>query len=402
MGSEPFLRGLRCVRCGQRTALRYDTDGCAECRTQGTPAALLADHDLGGVDGAALWDRWGRRGRGLWSHHELLPLGAAEAVSLAEGGTPLLELGERACGHDRVFVKDERRNPTGSFKDRFFSTAVSWAVRAGASTVAIASSGNAGVSMCAYAAAAGLDGVVISTGAMEPAWRALIGLYGGRIVRARDMDDRWRILREQAPGEGWTVLTNTSAVPVGSLWVGIEGYKTIAYEIVRDLGDVPEVVTMPVSRGDGFAGVWAGFRELERLGVVDRLPRMVAAERYPSLSHALADDAELPLEEPVDPACRANSIGNPQATVMSLRVLRESGGTAVACDDGRLKAAARRLGAVGLGVETSSAAGTVAVDELRRRAWLRPGERVVTVVTSHAANQPGPFVEDSPERALDA
>lgn len=381
------LRGLRCVRCGARTGLRYDTQGCTACRDQGVPSALLADHDLSGVDGDALWAAWRQRRPGLWSHRELLPVD--EAVSLSEGGTPLLDLGARlGDGHTRLFVKDERRNPTGSFKDRFYSTAVSWAVQSGVRTVAIASSGNAGVSLAAYAAAAGIDAVVVSTGEMDATWRGLIDLHGARIVYARDSDDRWRILREQGADEGWTVLTNTSTVPVGSLWVGIEGYTTIAHEIVRDLGEAPEVVVMPVSRGDGLAGVWTGFRQLHDLGVITRMPRMVAAERYPSLSGALADGADLPAAQPEDPDSLAASIRNPQATVMSLRVLRESAGTAVACDDGQLRDAARRLGRCGIGVEMSSAAGLVATDELRRREWLRPGERVVTVVTSHAANQP--------------
>lgn len=405
MGSTGVvLRGLRCVRCGARTGLRYDTAGCPDCRERSVPSALLADNDLRAVDADALWDLWCRRRPGLWSHRELLPVDGVKAVSLSEGGTPLVDLGTRlGDGHHRILVKDERRNPTGSFKDRFYSTAVSWAAQSGARTLAVASSGNGGVSLAAYAAAAGLDAVVVTTGELEPTWRGLIDLYGARLVHARDSDDRWRILREQGSDEGWTVLTNTSTVPVSSLWVGIEGYKTIAYEIVRDLGDAPEVVAMPASRGDGLAGVWAGFRDLHELGVITRTPRMVAAERYPSLSRALADGAELPAAQVENPDSRAASIRNPQATVMSLRVLRESGGTAVACDDEQLRAAALRLGGCGVGVEMSSAAGLVAAEELDRRGALAAGDRVVTVVTSQAANQPATLPErSSPEGVASA
>ncbi|WP_456061931.1 threonine synthase [Allosaccharopolyspora coralli] len=249
--------GLVCVRCGQRFALRFDTDGCTACRAEGVPAALVAELALDEVDGAALWSEWAGRPHGLWRHRELLPADADTAVSLAEGGTPLLEA-------DGLLIKDERRNPTGSFKDRFFSVAVSWARQAGADTVAVASSGNAAVSMAAYAAAAGLNAMAVTTAEMSRTWRALTTLHGARLEFAADAQERWTLLRENS--DRWQVLTNTSEVPVSSLWVGIEGYKTIAYEIVRDLGAVPDVVTAPVSRGDGFMGMWRGFLELEEPG----------------------------------------------------------------------------------------------------------------------------------------
>lgn len=383
------MRGLRCVRCGARSELRYDTSGCADCRDQGVPTALVADHDLSDVNGATLWAEWAGRPRGLWSHHELLPVDIGDAVSLSEGGTPLLELPDSvAKAPNPLFVKDERRNPTGSFKDRFFSVAVSWARAAGCGTIALASSGNAGVSAAAYAAAAGLKAAVISTDEISSACRGVIELYGAQLISARDSVHRWEILRERAVEAGWTVLTNTSSPPVSGLWVGIEAYKTIAYEIVRDLGAPPEVVAAPVSRGDGFTGMWAGFRELHRLGVIDRLPRMVAVERYPSLGRALEEGADLPESVQPDAVEEASSMSDPQATVMSLQVIRESGGTAVQCGDQELRAAARRLGRVGVGVELSSAAGLVAVDALQQRDWLRPGDRVVALATSHATNQP--------------
>jgi threonine synthase len=353
------------------------------------PAALLAEHDLTTVEGRALWAEWVARPSGLWSHHELLPVDPVDAVSLSEGGTPLLELPETVAGvPNPVYAKDERRNPTGSFKDRFFSVAVSWALSTGATTVALASSGNAGVSAAAYAAAAGLRAVVVATDEISSTCRAALELHGATLVPARDSVQRWDILRCHAVEDGWTVLTNTSTPPVSSLWVGIEAYKTVAYELVRDLGGPPDVVVVPVSRGDGFAGMWNGFRELRELGVIDHLPRMVAVERYPSLTRALATGAELPDAVEPDGLAEASSIGDPQATVMSLQVVRQSGGTAVVCDDAELREAARRLGRAGLAVELSSAAVLVAVDRLREHDRFHPDDRVVALVTSHAANQP--------------
>ncbi|SDP21231.1 threonine synthase [Actinopolyspora xinjiangensis] len=383
------LRGLRCVRCGRLTPPLEGTEGCADCRAEGVPAALLAEHDLTGVDGAELVARWSRRRDGMWSYRELLPVPHEHAVTLREGATPLVPLASKAYeGQHRVLFKDERRNPTGSFKDRFYSAAVSWAARRGFGTVALASSGNAGVSAAAYAALAGLDCVVVTAPDIADTWRGLIELHGGRPVRAADVDDRWNLLRSRAEAEGWAVLTNTSTVPVSSLWVGIEGYKTMAYEIVEELGDAPEAVVVPVSRGDGFAGLWAGFRELCALGIVGKPPRMIAAERYPSLSTALRRDLALPPEQSVDPDSLASSIGNPQGTVMSLRVLRESGGTAIPCSEEELRAAADRLARAGVAAELSSAAPLVAADRLWRDGELTAGDRVVTVITSQASHQP--------------
>lgn len=383
--------GLRCVRCGEISALRYDTWGCAGCREQGVPSALLANLDLDGIDGAELWSQWAQRRPSVWSHSELLPVRPADAVSLGEGGTPTLPLPD-AVGGPNVLVKDERRNPTGSFKDRFFSVATSWAASAGADTVAVASSGNAGVSAAAYAAAAGLDCVMIATSGIGRTWRGLAALHGARLVYAADADERWEILRAHA--DEWAVLSNASPVPVSSLWVGIEGYKTLAYEMVRDLGDAPAAVLVPVSRGDAFAGMWAGFQELHRLGVISALPRMVAAERQPSLTRALSEGHELPPQVP-DEDSPATSIRSPRATVMTLRAIRESGGTAVVCTDEQLFEARQRLGRSGLSVEVSSAAGLVALDDLRRRFEIGPDERVVLLVTAHAANQPETMPADS-------
>lgn len=386
----PTLRGLRCVRCGRRTGLRYDCSGCEACGRQGVPSALLAEHDLTSVDGTALWRAWGRRSSGMWSYREMLPTPWRKAVSLREGATPLLAL-EDASNGDRpsspVLIKDERRNPTGSFKDRFYSAAVSWAAGTEAHTVTVASSGNAGVSVAAYCAAAGLDCEVVASADIDPTWRGLIELYGAKLVFAEDGASRWDILAAGESDPGRAVLTNTSAIPVSSLWVGIEGYKTIAYEIVADLGDAPEAVVVPVSRGDGFAGLWAGFRELRELGIIDRPPRMIAAERYPSLTAALRDETEPPPEIGPEPDDVAPSIGNPRATVMSLSVLRESGGTAVPCSAEELTEAVARLAAKGIAAEPASAAPLVAIDRLRRGGLLDPEERVVGMVTSDAAHQ---------------
>src|SRR5581483_9089073 len=115
--------------------------------------------------------------------------------------------------------------------------------------------------------------------------------------------------------------------PVGSHPIAIEGCKTIAYELVEDLGAVPDVVVLPVAYGDALTGIFRGFRDLLEAGVTERIPRLVAAEAYPSLSQALHEDAETP--SAVDGSgSLASSVATPQGTYQSLRALRESGGTA--------------------------------------------------------------------------
>ncbi|HEY0697374.1 MAG TPA: pyridoxal-phosphate dependent enzyme, partial [Micromonospora sp.] len=343
----------RCPRCGLVTALDDGVDGCPACAAAGVGMPLVPVRVAGPVPRRPGPGPVGVGAMWRWAAH-LVPVGTP--VSLGEGGTPLLRVDLPELP-GRVLVKDERANPTGSFKDRLASAAVSRARQVGADTVAVASTGNAGVSVAAYAAAAGLRCVLLATRELPARTAALAGSLGARVLLAGTFADRWTALRTGVRQLGWFPVTNHRVPPVASHPAGVHAYRTIAFEIAESLDwAVPDWVVVPVSRGDGLFGIWAGFVELAELGWTGGVPRMLAVERFPSLTDALARDLAQPVRMPVAGPVLATSISDPQATAMALHVLRAGGGAAAVCDDERLLTARDRLASRGLLFELSSAA----------------------------------------------
>jgi len=255
----------RCLRCGHTTALDDRVTGCDRCATGGFGVPMVPVR-VGGPALARPQPGSAPGGLGaMWRWAELLvPCG--EPVSLGEGGTPLVELRHTGLP-GRILLKYEGANPTGSFKDRLASGAISRARQLGATTVALASSGNAGLSAAAYAAAAGLDCVVISTPGLPEPTGAVLGALGATLVLTDTSADRWVTLRTGAEQLGWYPLTNYLHPPVASHPAGVHAYRTIAYEIAEELGwQVPDWMVVPISRGDGLFGLWSGFVELTELG----------------------------------------------------------------------------------------------------------------------------------------
>ena len=195
--------------------------------------------------------------------------------------------------------------------------------------------------------------------------------------------------------QGWYPLTNYLQPPIGSNWWGVEGYKTLAYEIAESLGwSCPDWVALPVSRGDGLLGLWRGFLELRDLGLLPAVPRLLAAERFPSLSTALARELDYPQRVAGEEVARAVSIGNRVATHAALHAVRGSGGTALACDDRELAGMVRRAGADGIFLELSSAAGLCGVATARAEGLIGPGEVVVAIGTATGLTDPAATVSD--------
>lgn len=330
-----------------------------------------------------------------WSSH-LVPVG--EPVTLGEGGTPLTGLDLPGLP-GRVLLKDERANPTGSFKDRLASAVVGRARHLGADTVAVASSGNAGLAVAAYATAAGLRSVLLAAadpGLPAPTAAAATAL-GSRVVLASSFADRWAAVRTGVEELGWFPVTNYNRPPVASHPSGLLAYRTIAFEIAESLAwEVPDWVVVPVSRGDGLFGIWSGFVELAELGWTRSVPRMLAVERFRSLTDALARGLEQPELVAVEGPVRARSISDPQASAMAALALRASGGDALCCDDDQLDAAWARLADRGVLLELSSAAVMLGVDALAARDLLHDRSTAVLVVTA------GPYAQQSLEDRVGA
>jgi threonine synthase len=195
--------------------------------------------------------------------------------------------------------------------------------------------------------------------------------------------------RAVADNWGWLPLSNVADPPVGSHASGIAGHKTIAFEIAQDLGwRAPDAVIVPVAYGDAIAGIFAGFAELQQGGVLDQLPRLIAAESYPSLSGALAGGEEAPLyAEPT--GSQAFSVATPRSTYQALRAIRATRGSAVVVSDSATLRWHRELRErEGLFVELSSAMPVAAVERLRTDGILNEADEVVALITSSGLKDP--------------
>lgn len=318
----------------------------------------------------------------MWRWRQMLPP-VDEPVSLGEGGTSLTSAALPGTRALRVLVKDERGNPTGSFKDRLASMAVSRARSVGADTVVVSSTGNAGVAVATYAAAADLQCVLLVAGSLPPDARRVLDELGTDVVQVATFADRWAVAEKGVRDLGWFPITNHTLPPVSSNPVGVHAYRTIAYEIAEALAwEVPEWVVLPVSRGDGLFGVWSGFVELRDLGWTGRVPAFLAVERHGSLGIALEQDLEQPPHVEPHSQVATVSISDPQGTAMALHALRRSSGWAATVNDEQAEHARLDLARGGWDVELSSAAALHGVQQLSQRPDVQDDSRVVMVVTA--------------------
>ncbi|WP_246868462.1 pyridoxal-phosphate dependent enzyme [Saccharopolyspora sp. ASAGF58] len=280
--STPYSGEVGCDRCGLRLPEVEAVGGCPRCASEGVYVNLRTVFHA--YDPVAAFDPT-QPGQFGWRAGFPLPREAA-VVSLGEGNTATVDLpGEAArLGVAAVAVKDESRNPTWSYKDRLAAVAVSRALTDGADTVVVATTGNHGAAVAAYAAAAGLRCVILTAASASPVMLAQMLAYGAKVIALPTAADRWTVMSVAVREHGWFPVSSFQSPPVGSTPLGIDGYKAIAFELHRDLGCGPDVVVVPTAYGDGLAGIHRGFVELHAAGRIDRVPRMVAAEPLGTLA----------------------------------------------------------------------------------------------------------------------
>ncbi len=380
--------GLRCIRCGAAYAVDYFAHDCDACRAD-APSNLVVDYGdrLRGPRPKPRPDA----PRGLWRYGDVLPVPAAAAVTLGEGGTPLhrLERMGAAIGVKELYAKDETRNPTWSFKDRLAALAVSKARQNGAQAIVSSSSGNAGAAAAAYAAKAGIPCYVFvvrgSAGPMVTQMRA----YGATVVEVATKADRWTLMHHAVRSYGW-FPTSPFFGPVGSNPFGIDGYKTLAYEIAEALDwQVPDVCVLPVCYGDALIGMWRGFEDMIAFGWTDRMPRMIAAEIYGSLTTALTAGSDLLQDMPKTFDTVSGSISATRGTYQALHIVRTSGGTATTVPDAdTMRWQGMLARKEGLYVEPASATAVAGVELLVKRGAIRPDHTVVALLTASGLKDP--------------
>lgn len=389
-----YLGHLACPRC--LTVVPEDDafSGCPVCRKEGLAVNVHPSYRLDGVslevDQAA---------PGLFGYRTLLPLREdMTPVSLGEGSTPVvrLEAPGRRLGLTELYVKDETRNPTWSYKDRLAAVAVSHALGSGAETVVVATTGNHGAAIAAYAAVAGLRCVALTLEGVPTTMKVLMQVYGARVVALSSGPARWELMRRAVEEFGWTPMSGLVDPPVGSNPFGIDGYKTIAYELVAQLGRAPDVVVVPTAYGDGLVGISRGFNDLLELGQIEMMPMMVAAEPLGPYLASLASGCETPASVPVRPSV-AFSIASPVATYQGVQAIRETGGTSVVVDDdARILAGQFELAAAGLYVEASAAICLPAVAELAAVGRILHSDLVICIATSSGLKDVGTTADTLP------
>jgi threonine synthase len=353
-----------------------------------------------------------RRPATMWRYRELLPLDdATPAASLGEGMTPLIpcpRLGARfGLAADSLWIKDESRLPTGSFKARGLSMGVSMARQFGIRRVAIPTAGNAGGAMAAYAARAGMEAFVFM-----PADTPLVNQRECRLLGAKTylvdglITDCGRIVREGKERMGWFDLS-TLKEPYR-----IEGKKTMGLELAEQGGwCLPDVVLYPTGGGTGLIGMWKAFEELAALGWLadDRRPRMVAVQSDGCAPIVRAFERGDRFAEPWENAATvASGLRVPSAVgdFMILDAVRASSGTAVAVAESRLgEWMSLAAASEGISVCPEAAACVGALESLAATGWIRPEERVVLFNTGAAQKYLEAMPEDLPrierDRAID-
>ncbi len=379
------LTGLSCIRCGASFGVEPRFDGCPECRAQ-APANLTPRYDLDAVARTLSAESLGDRPSDMRRYRELLPPDVQNAVTLGEGETPLLHCPRygRRLGLERLFLKDESQNPSGSFKDRLAFAAMAMAKRFDAKAVGVSSTGNAGAAAAAYAARAGLPCIVLTVQGAASAIVTQMQAYGAMVVATRTKADRWKLLQTGVAEWGWYPTSPYFGPPVGSNPYGVDGYKTLAYEVCEQMDwEPPDWCVLPVAYGDALFGMWKGFDELARLGLIRKRPRMVAAEMAGCLAAALASGEDAIPEIPAPAPYVAGSISVNQSTYQALHALRASDGTAVLARNDELLGLQRVLAAdEGIYAEPSSLATLAAAGRLCEERRIASTDTVVVVNTA--------------------
>ncbi len=355
---------LVCFDCGTGCPSDELQTVCGAC---GMPLRVDVALPTGGVPANVI----DRAEASMWRYAPMLPIDRAQAVTLGEGWTPLLEVG------DGILVKDESRNPTGSFKARGMSMAVSAAIALGAERLVAPSAGNAAGALSAYGARAGVPVAVAMPDDTPKAFVDECRLYGADVTLVPGtISDAGHWLADNGTPGDFNVSTLKEPYR-------IEGKKTMAYEIWEQLdGDLPDVMLYPTGGGTGLIGMWKAFGEMAAMGwPMSRQPRLVTvqAEGCAPVVRGLEDETERTTawEDPVTTAYGLR-VPAPIGGFLCLRAVRETNGTGVTVGEADIATATRDL-ASRSGIDVCPEGGAVwaAYQRLRSDGWIGSDERAV-------------------------
>lgn len=375
-----FAREILCPRCQRSFPLGKAINLCL------CGAPLLVGYRAAEIRNAVKKSELSGRSSDLWRYREFLPLmDDSHRVSLGEGFTPMIDARRLAATLEikKLWIKDEAHNPTGSFKDRGLSVAISLANELGVRKVALPSAGNAGSSLAAYAARAGMEAYVFMPRDAPRANILEVKSYGAQLTLVDGLiDDCGRLVAERKEREGWFDLS-TLKEPYR-----VEGKKTMGFEIAEQLNwELPDVIIYPTGGGTGLIGMWKGFKELEDAGWIDsHRPRMVSvqADGCAPIVRAFNEGKETAAPWR-DARTIASGLRVPRAIAdfLMLQVLRQSRGFALSVSDQEMVAGIDEVGRLeGLFFCPEAGAGIAALRRLIRQGWIESEETVLIFNTA--------------------
>ncbi len=375
-----YASGLRCRECGHD----YEIAPIYTCEWCFGPIEVVYDYDA--IRAAVSREKIAAGPDSIWRYADLLPADGDVAVDLGAGFTPLVRADRLAAalGLGEVWIKNDTLNPTNSFKDRVVAVALSKALEFGFKTAACASTGNLANSVAAHAAHAGLKSYVFVPADLEAGKIVTTAVYGGNVVAVDgNYDDVNRLCAELAGAYPWAFV-NVNVRPFYA-----EGSKTLAYEVAEQLGwETPDHVVVPMASGSLLTKIDKGFRELHKVGLLDREPevRVSGAQALgcSPIAKAWLDGADT--IKPVKPSTIAKSlaIGNPADGYFALDVVRSTGGAMAAVTDDEIVAAIQLLARTeGIFAETAGGVTVATLKRLAEAGVVRPDERTVVYITGH-------------------
>ncbi len=375
-----FATGLRCRECGATYPddARYSCDECF--------GPLEVTYDLAAARGVITRASIESGPRSIWRYHDLLPDAGDAPIDLGAGWTPLRRAERLAArlGVRELWLKDDTRNPTGSFKDRVVATALSSARRLGFTTAACASTGNLATSVAAHAAAIGWPSVTIIPHDLERSKVAMSSIFGGTVLAVEgNYDDVNRLCVELVDEHPEWAFVNVNLRPYYA-----EGSKTLAFEIVEQLGwRLPAQVVVPVASGSQFTKVAKGFDQLLALDLVTgAAPRMFAAQAAgcSPIATAFARGDEFVTPQRPSTIARSLAIGNPADGPYVLDELRRGGGDAGSVSDAAILDGIAELAETeGIFAETAGGVTVATLHQLVERGTLDPEASIVAIISGH-------------------
>lgn len=351
---------MRCPKCGrEHSSFIPPRCLCGEL--------LEITYDYSNVDPR----KWKKREKGVWRYKELLP-GVNEIITLKEGGTPLVraKIGEKL--NLNVYIKDETRNPTGSFRDRLVTVGVSYGLSYADNGFIVASDGNAAASLAAYAARANREAFVVVPKRVDKGKLIQMIAFGAKIIRYGDsVDECIDYAKELAKLNGLYDITPENNI------IGLEGQKTVAFELWEEIN--PTHVIIPTGSGSNLYSIYKGFSELLEIGAIGELPKLIAVQTdkcNPIASEILGIKSKKEFTKAL-----GLYVKDPVNRERAVKAVKESDGTAVIVEEEQLDLGEKLLAKEGVFAEYASAVVIPALLRLNEDGYFEKDDRIVLIVT---------------------